>query len=169
MVFQNCLGIYKVGNCEVSQAGVGQETDIWTHEIAFEAENFHNMTKTDDKFFWMSVKTFSNSAFTANLWGIHCSFINLKAFFMGETKLLFIYVKKHDKDCTKIPDWSLLSLSPVRISLLRFKQLSNVCRNEGAKESAKNIIRKRIDDHCFGPQYLKYLTNWKYLLFLGLS
>ena len=51
VVFQNCLGIYKVGNCEVSQAGVGQETDIWTHEIAFEAENFHNMTKTDDEFF----------------------------------------------------------------------------------------------------------------------
>ena len=53
MVFQNCLGIYKVGNCEVSQAGVGQETDIWTHEIAFEAENFHNMTKTDDMFFFV--------------------------------------------------------------------------------------------------------------------
>ena len=51
MVFQNCLGIYKVGICEVSQAGVEQETKNWTHEFVIEAENFHNMSKTDDKLF----------------------------------------------------------------------------------------------------------------------
>ena len=80
-------------------------------------------------------------------------------FFVCETKLLCIVRKIVTKIVQESPIWSLLSLSLVQISLLRFKQLSNVCRNEGAKESAKNIIRKRIDDHCFGPQYLEYLTN----------
>ena len=105
VVFQNCLGIYKVGICEVSQAGVEQETDIWTDETVIEAKNFHNMTKTDDKFFlWMAVKNFSESAFTANLWGIHCSFISLKAFFISETKLLYIVAQERDKYCTRITD-----------------------------------------------------------------
>ena len=105
VVFQNCLGIYKVGICEVSQAGVEQETDIWTDETVIEAKNFHNMTKTDDKFFlWMAVKNFSESAFTANLWGIHCSFISLNAFYICETKFLCIFVQDCDKDCTRITD-----------------------------------------------------------------
>ena len=40
------------------------------------------------------------------------------------------------------PIWSLLSLSLVQNSLLRFIQLSNVYKNEGAQESAKNYDKE---------------------------
>lgn len=52
---------------------------------------------------------------------------------MGETKLLFIYVKERDKDCTKIPDL---------VFAFTFARANQFVTLHGAKMSANNYDKE---------------------------